>query len=761
MIHPSLNIMKPIRLLGYSNGNKDYQTAKRAIDKEWQKIKPLNADEIKNLISRGHWIGGVIPEGFILVDIDDKITGKTVFDGLRRSGYSFTGIETPNGYQFIFRDAGKIKNQGAKRLTLGGIVVDFRLSRKGYLVLPTENTEGRKVIHSTDRPLDPMPLLFLPVRGFKDTDTLTGRINEGSRDSFLFSHASKIREWNVAHNLNLTPEEKSQVLSELNQVFCYPPLSQNDVDRIFKSAESYPPLSNAPELKDDPTVDKKPTQVEILLTITSGLTLFHDQNKTTFTYIDNETIPLSASKLKDYLAYKFYKQEGKAPNSDSLNQVLNVLKGKALFEGRQITLHNRIAEKDSAVWYDLGNGKAVKITSNGWDITSEIPIIFRRYAHQQTQSEPSRNGNAWVIFKYLNIHEENHLLVLVYIIACFIPDIPHPIFHPHGQHGAGKTTLCNVIKRVCDPSSIEAIITPRDATQLVQVLAHHHVCLFDNMSDLPAWMSDILAQACTGGGFSKRQLFTDEEDIIFQIKRCIGLNGINLLISRSDLMDRSILLHLDRIDPAKRKDEKKLWAEFEKDKAKILGGIFDVIAMAMRIYPGINPTQLPRMADFARWGYAITKALGRDINDFSTAYRLNIEKQNEEVIQSNTLAQAVLQLLSDKTEWQGTIKQAYNALFEIAGPSKADNTFPKTERSLKRHLNRLKTNLMDKGLTYTVGDRTSEGIPIVFQQIQKTSTLSTLSTENNADNEDNFGTSWNEPTLADRDDVIEVFGVSE
>jgi hypothetical protein len=475
--------------------------------------------------------------------------------------------------------------------------------------------------------------------------------------------------------------------------------------------------------------EKKPTQVEALLKITSKLILFHDQNKTPFTHLNNEAIPLSASRFKDFISYTYYQAERKAPNTDSINQVLNVLKGKSIFESPQINLYNRVAERAGNFFYDLANGNAVKITPHGWEITSKVPILFRRYAHQKQQVEPSTNGNAWDVFQFLNVDEQHHLLVLIYIIACFIPDIPHPIFHPHGQHGSGKTTLCNVIKKLCDPSSVEAIITPRDAMQLIQILAHHHVCLFDNMSDLPTWMSDILAQACTGGGFSKRQLFTDDEDIIYQVKRCIGLNGINLLISRSDLMDRSILLHLERISPSKRKDERELWADFEKSKSGILGGIFNILSKAMKIYPNIRPERLPRMADFARWGHAIASALGRNPSDFEKAYQLNIERQNEEVIANNTLAQAVLQLMADKAEWRGTIKQAYQALFEIAKPDKADSSFPKVERTLKKGLNRIKTNLFDVGIVFTIGERTKDGVFISFQQVPKFASFASFDTQ--------------------------------
>ncbi|HJP17829.1 MAG TPA: hypothetical protein QF468_04165 [Nitrospinota bacterium] len=119
-----------------------------------------------------------------------------------------------------------------------------------------------------------------------------------------------------------------------------------------------------------------------------------------------------------------------------------------------------------------------RVGHDGWEIIPS-PIIFKRYSHQQEQVEPTHGGNPHIVFQFLNIDKKHEVLVLVYIISCYVPDIPHPIFHPHGSQGAGKTTLFRIIKRLCDPSELETIITPNDAAQLIQVLSHHHVCLFD------------------------------------------------------------------------------------------------------------------------------------------------------------------------------------------------------------------------------------------------------------------------------------------
>jgi hypothetical protein len=229
-------------------------------------------------------------------------------------------------------------------------------------------------------------------------------------------------------------------------------------------------------------------------------------------------------------------------------------------------------------------------------------------------------------------------------------------------------------------------------------------------------MSDVLAQSSTGGGFSKRQLYTDDDDIIYQVKRCIGINGINLLISKPDLMDRSILLYLDRIEPQSRKEEAVMWEEFEAAKPGILGGIFDTLAKAKAIYPEVRLKNLPRMADFARWGYAIAEALGLDGNDFIKAYNSNILQQNEEVIQHNTLAQSLITFMASRFEWDGTIKEAYNELRSIANPDKNDPSFPKSNRTLKKLLERIKPNLADHGIKFKYGPRTDKGYTISFQK---------------------------------------------
>jgi len=46
-----------------------------------------------------------------------------------------------------------------------------------------------------------------------------------------------------------------------------------------------------------------------------------------------------------------------------------------------------------------------------------------------------------------------------------------------------------------------------------------HVLAFDNVSGLPAWISDTLWRLATGGGFAVRQLYTDQDEVLFDACR--------------------------------------------------------------------------------------------------------------------------------------------------------------------------------------------------------------------------------------------------
>ncbi len=457
--------------------------------------------------------------------------------------------------------------------------------------------------------------------------------------------------------------------------------------------------------------------LEIALELVDQFHVFRDENGDPFVYLNGSCFPLKSREVKAHILRTVKVSAGKELKLGNLAEVLASLESKAICGDEELKLHLRIAKHKGYIWYDLGDGTAVKVAKKGWEIV-EPPPLFRRYRHQKVQNVPPiKGGDPWKLFNFMNISIAHHLETLVMLITYLVPDIAHPIFHPHGAHGSGKTTICKMIKELIDPSSIDVVISPKNKMELIRLINRHHVSIFDNMTKLDSEMSDVLCVASTGGSVPKRELYSDDEDVIFNFQRCCGLNGINLLVTKPDLLDRTVLLHMTRIPPDKRMTDADLWRAFNQAKPEILGGMFDVLSKAKLYYKSVKLSELPRMADFAKWGFAVAEALGEGKGpQFIADYQANIKLQNAEVLQYNSLCLAVTLLMSAQKQWAGTVQEAYEALFALVNPVKTDGTFPADSKNLRKFLERIESILAEaEHITYSVSERPKkDGFHIQF-----------------------------------------------
>ena len=260
------------------------------------------------------------------------------------------------------------------------------------------------------------------------------------------------------------------------------------------------------------------------------------------------------------------------------------------------------------------------------------------------------------------------------------------------------------IRKLIDPAIRETMVLPKSIDELTLQLNKNYMPSYDNIDYLTNEISDILCMAATGGGISKRELYTNDEEIILSFRRCVVLNGINNVVSRPDIVDRSVIAELERIEKQERKDEATLWQEFDRDRPSILGGMFDALAKAMTIYPTISVKELPRMADYAKWGYAIAEALGLGGQKFLDAYNRNQDRVNQEVIADHPVASAVVAFMADRKEWTGTVAALLGNLNEMAHKENMDTKdrlWPKRANILGRRLNEVKSNLQDMGICFS------------------------------------------------------------
>ena len=469
------------------------------------------------------------------------------------------------------------------------------------------------------------------------------------------------------------------------------------------------------------------TQNEIILNLMEGLPLLVDDTRTAWTFIDGKTIPVESQEMSDWLMLKYFRMTCKAPSCEALSGAVKVMAAKARIEGEMITLFNRVAKVGNEFRYDLGNGRTVRISAGEWDFVDPQPI-FQRWPHQQPQPEPLRNGNPWNFFNYCHIPEENLLLTMTVLITSFIPGIAHPLLHVTGAQGSGKSSFCRLVKRLVDPSAAELqIMQPQKEQDFFLTLYQNYLLAFDNLSDLSGRVSDLLCGAATGITVSQRVLYSNVDLQLLRLKNIVILNGITPLIHRADLLDRTVTINLGRIPPEKRCEEREIMEGFDRDLPGILGGVFDTLCKAASIYPKAKLECLPRLADFARWGYSVAEALGGLGEKFLGDYLLNGTMQNEEVLGQNTLANALISEMDGREEWDTTVKVAWSTLLEKAKPPLGDKTFPAKPQDLYRHLERLRISLSDAGITFEKGRRTMHGVAIVFYKAEGSSCSSEAS----------------------------------
>jgi len=456
---------------------------------------------------------------------------------------------------------------------------------------------------------------------------------------------------------------------------------------------------------------KNETQAETIIRLVEekDTILFHDNAKDPYAAVmidgHREVWLIDGGDFVTWLNNLYYNAEKKPAKKDSLSQAKEVLKARAVFENtKAIPLETRVAQLDNAFWYNLSNDdwNAVKITKDGWEIVDNPPILFRRHRHQKCQYQPSKNGDIRKILNYINL-QDNHTMFLCWLVCCFVPNIPHamPIFF--GEKGAAKTTACTLLKKLIDPSALETLTIQKNPRSLAVNLQQHWFLPFDNVSRIDEETSDTLCRAITGGGIQQRKLFTDADDYIFTFQKCLALNGINNVANRPDLLDRAILVELSRIEENKRRELSELMADFEKDLPYILGGVIDTLSKAMSLYPTVKLDTLPRMADFARWGYAIGEALGGLGNEFLEQYNANQGKRNIEVLNTDIVATLVVAFMKDRAEWSGLISELYNQLSAMApqyGINSKGKEFPTVPNVLSRRLNGLKSNLQEAGISF-------------------------------------------------------------
>jgi len=709
---------------------KQYQSEKATEEKlmEWFSKPEVNIGVVTGKISN-----------LVVVDIDPRHGGtEEAFKDILTVKSATGG----GGWHYYFQYIDGIQNSA--NIKPG---IDIR-GEGGYVVVPPSSHSSGKDYEWISPPSTTNKLIPLPdfikewignqkgkpiTNGKSRVNNLLNGVGEGNRNESAASVVGKLvkrfkqDEW----------ENEAWPLFQAWNKQNNPPLSDDELRTIFESIAKAETSKDA----DDESGERRTVADKLVdLVLESGSELYIDQtNEPHITFPEKPIVgfPIKSSTFRRWLAGKYWATANKGFSGDTLSQVVNSLEGKAFFEGETVVLFNRVARQGVNIFYDLGDDeKVVKITPPEWEIRKDCPVKFRRFSHQLPQVEPVRGGRLEDVTKFVNLKTEtDKLLFLTYLITVLVPDIPRVVLINIGDQGAAKSTALRIARSLIDPSVSELLSPPSDISELAQASNHHYCLYLDNLSYLRDDLSDALCRLATGIGFTKRKLFTNDEDVLFNQKVAVGITGINLVAQRADLLDRCLILSYERIPEERRVDEEEFWKNFTEEKPLILGALFTHLSQVLRLITDFKLSKKPRMADYAKYAAAGAIALGRTSEEFLSAFSENIGRQNQAAIESSPTAQSILKFMTLQDVWAGSSSDLHKELKQVVEKANlqlgGSEGFPKSSNWLWKRIMQIRPNLLSLGINATKSESETNSV-ITLKKSSKVSenTAITSSTAN-------------------------------
>ena len=423
--------------------------------------------------------------------------------------------------------------------------------------------------------------------------------------------------------------------------------------------------------------------------------------------------PLYENDFRKALKKIYYTRFGEVLSVQDVQSAVEIIEIIGTDTTEDVEVCKRVFNNGFQYAYELNReeGTAVWIEHGEVSVEKTSGIIFRHAANYANQIEPNLRVQPSKLLNYMRKHfnlssdREVKLLTLYLVTSLWGLRINHPILVLTGEKGSSKSSSFKKLEELIDPKSSElGSGIPRGSDGLEVRLYNGYFVTFDNLSSLSRKISDILAVAVTGGSFSKRALYRNADEIVLDLKAVVAVNGVSLVAKESDLLDRSVILTLRRITPDKVLTEEELWAEFEKDRPKMLGACFNVLAAALNDTEEVRIRNKIRMADFHVACVKVGRVLGIPEEEVSDILWENQKNINQRTLDEDVVALCVIELMQGRKEYVNSMSGLLIDLLDVADSNGMPSTvIPKTANHLRSRLDKTKSNLQSEyGITYHV-----------------------------------------------------------
>ena len=401
------------------------------------------------------------------------------------------------------------------------------------------------------------------------------------------------------------------------------------------------------------------------------------------------------------LSVMLYNQTGVLPD---VAEARTLLKLKAYESGEKYELHKRICNMGSEIWYMLDE-QSIAVISPEYEepyIAVMPEKTFITCQGMKNQVMPDFDARAEDLEELIikNFHftkKSDRILFTLYLCCCFFGvDAIHemPVLALAAEKGSSKSVTLRRLQAIVDPHTMDLTTIPKNREEIAIRLDKALVSCFDNLSYLSQDVSDLFCQSATGGTFTKRELYTNTGEIALNIKGIVAINGTSLVATASDLLERCIILNLKKLKPSELKSEQELQEVFDEELPRILGAIMDCVRQVLGGEFDIQTDYKTRMTHFSTTAVKCGIVLGYKEEDIVEILKANQRHVNEQALEENLVAQAVMLYMDGRKEARMSVTDFYGALKDkLAEKNISTGKFPEKPNGLSRKLNEIRSNL--------------------------------------------------------------------
>ena len=445
-----------------------------------------------------------------------------------------------------------------------------------------------------------------------------------------------------------------------------------------------------------------------------------------------ETYALQSSDIKEWVAYSYYRDNGRSPKSLQIADAVNTAMGIAKHEGEVHPVKRRSAiAADGSYILDICNSswQAYRFDENGFTVVDRPEVRFSRTKNCLPLMDPEVGGTLADFTTLVNVNKQDLPLLITAMLETLRPDTAYPAVEIRGEHGSAKSTTQKTVTSFFDPKIAGLRSRPKCVEDVFVAAQNSLIVHYNNMSHISPDLQDAFCCLSTGGAWASRTLYTNGEETIFDTKRPVFINGIGQLVTQPDLLSRLVVIECPTISVDNRISDQQFAKRLAKHGPRALYYLFSTFHRALKKLPNVNLDSLPRLADFARLGVAVTAVMREDNPElfdnsdeepFMARYQKQLDEADEQSLEGSPAIDAMIEHLNAKGgNIESTVGQLFDDLQNLYGYRKY--AWPKTARGFRNSLDRAMPALRAKGVkvVFQESRRNGRGINITSSQYRQ------------------------------------------